>query len=78
MFYINKSELIYWTDHNPSGTNWGSNASGVTFTDVTSVSSESLQSGSDGSTVTMVKRKLLMKSLVTAINGRCISIYCYR
>ncbi len=30
----NKSQYIYWMDHNTSGTNWGSNASGTTFTAV--------------------------------------------
>jgi hypothetical protein len=48
----NKSELIYWTDHNSSGTNWGSNATGVTFTAVNVPTNESLSAGSDGSTVT--------------------------
>ena len=28
----NKSQQIYWMDHNTSGTNWGSNISGTTFT----------------------------------------------
>jgi phage tail sheath protein FI len=48
----NKSQYIYWTDHNDSGTNWGSNASGVTFTNVTTPTSDSLSAGSDGSAVT--------------------------
>jgi len=46
------SNYIYWMDHNPSGSNWGSTASGTTFTDVTNVSNVSLQSGSDGTTAT--------------------------
>src|SRR5210317_1893413 len=48
----NKSQYIYWTDHNDSGTNWGSNASGVSFTNVTTPTSDSLSAGSDGSAVT--------------------------
>src|SRR6056300_1308218 len=48
----NQSNYIYWTDHNTSGTNWGSNASGVTFTAVDTPTSESLSAGSNGSTVT--------------------------
>ena len=48
----NKSNYIYWMDHNSSGTNWGSAASGVTYTAVTAVSNVSLQSGADGSTRT--------------------------
>jgi phage tail sheath protein FI len=48
----NKSNYIYWMDHNTSGTNWGNNASGTTFTSVTTPTSESLSAGSDGSTVT--------------------------
>jgi phage tail sheath protein FI len=48
----NKSQYIYWTDHNSSGTNWGSNATGVTFTAVNTPTSESFTAGADGSTVT--------------------------
>ena len=48
----NKSSYIYWMDHNASGSNWGNAASGTTFTDVTSVSNVSLQSGSDGTAAT--------------------------
>ena len=44
-------------DHNASGTNWGSAAAGTTFTDVTAVSSVSLQSGSDGSAATIGQKK---------------------
>jgi phage tail sheath protein FI len=39
-------------DHNSSGTNWGSAASGVTYTAVTAVSNVSLSNGADGSTRT--------------------------
>ena len=48
----NQSNYIYWMDHNAGGSNWGSAASGTTFTDVTAVSAVSLQSGSDGSAAT--------------------------
>ena len=53
----NKSQQIYWMDHNTSGTNWGSNASGTTFTSVTTPTLESLSGGSDGSTVTDAELK---------------------
>ena len=48
----NKSSYIYWMDHNSSGSNWGTAASGTTFTDVTTVSNVSLQSGADGTAAT--------------------------
>ncbi len=48
----NQSNYIYWMDHNAGGSNWGSAASGTTFTDVTAVSAVSLQSGSDGTAAT--------------------------
>ena len=48
----NKSQYIYWTDHNTAGTNWGSASSGTTFTAVDTPTNESLSGGSDGSTVT--------------------------
>ena len=47
-----KSEYIYWTKHNASGTNWGNAASGTTFTAVNTPTSESMSGGSNGSTVT--------------------------
>ena len=53
----NKSKYIYWMDHNSSGSNWGSNASGTTFTAVTVPTLESLSGGSDGSTVTVGQKK---------------------
>ena len=53
----NKSQHIYWMDHNTSGTNWGSNASGVTFTSVTTPTLESLSGGSNGSTITDAQLK---------------------
>lgn len=53
----NKSKYIYWMDHNTSGSNWGSNVTGTTFTSVTSPTSESLSGGSDGSTVSTGQKK---------------------
>ena len=53
----NKSQQIYWMDHNTAGTNWGSNASGTTFTAVNTPTLESLSGGSDGSTVTDAELK---------------------
>ena len=53
----NKSQHIYWMDHNTSGTNWGSNASGTTFTAVDTPTLESLTGGADGSTVTNGQKK---------------------
>jgi len=48
----NKSNYIYWMDHNSSGSNWGNNASGTTYTAVNTPTDDSLSGGSDGSTVT--------------------------
>ena len=47
-----KSQYIYWTKHNSSGSNWGNAASGTTFTAVNSPTLSSLSGGSNGSTVT--------------------------
>ena len=44
-------------DHNTSGTNWGSNASGTTFTAVDTPTLESLSGGADGSSVTTGQKK---------------------
>ena len=53
----NKSNYIYWMDHNSSGSNWGSAVSGTTFTAVTCCfSNVSLQSGSDGSAATTAQK----------------------
>ena len=52
----NKSNNIYWMDHNSSGTNWGNSATGTTFTSVTDVSNISLANGSDGSTATTAQK----------------------
>ena len=48
----NKSQHIYWMDHNTAGTNWGNNASGTTYTAVNDPTLESLSGGSNGSTIT--------------------------
>ena len=48
----NKSSYIYWMDHNTSGSNWGSAATGTTFTAVNTPTLESLSGGAAGSTVT--------------------------
>ena len=48
---FNKSQYIYWTEHNVSGTNWGTAALNKDFTSVTAVSEASLSGGADGSTV---------------------------
>jgi len=53
----NRSQYVYWMDHNSSGSNWGSLASGLTFTAVTVPTVESLTNGSDGSTVTVGQKK---------------------
>ena len=52
-----KSQYVYWMDHNTSGTNWGSNASGTTFTAVDTPTLESLSGGADGSSVTTGQKK---------------------
>jgi len=52
-----RSKYVYWMDHNSGGTNWGNTASGTTFTAVTTPTLTSLQSGSDGSAVTVAQKK---------------------
>ena len=52
----NKSNFIYWMDHNSAGSNWGNAVSGTTFTAVTTISNVSLQSGSDGSAATTAQK----------------------
>ena len=53
----NKSQYVYWMDHNGSGTNWGDAALNKTFTSVTTVSNTSLSGGSDGSAATTGEKK---------------------
>jgi len=45
----NKSNYVFWMDHNTSGTNWGNAASATTFTAVDIPTSEALSGGADGS-----------------------------
>ena len=52
-----RSKYVYWMDHNSGGTNWGNTASGTTYTAVTTPTLTSLQSGSDGSAVTIAQKK---------------------
>ena len=52
-----KSQYVYWMDHNTSGSNWGSNASGTTFTAVDTPTLESLSGGANGSSVTTGQKK---------------------
>ena len=54
---LNKSKYIFWMDHNSGGSNWGNAASGTTFTAVTTPTLTSLQSGSDGSSITNAQKK---------------------
>ena len=51
-----KSQYVYWMDHNASGSNWGSAAASITYTAVTTPTSEALSGGSDGSTVSTGQR----------------------
>ena len=53
----NSSNYIFWMDHNPSGSNWGTAAQGTAFTDVTAVSNVSLSNGADGSSATTAQIK---------------------
>ena len=53
----NKSNYIYWMDHNTSGSNWGTAASGTTFTSVTTPTSESLSGGANGSAASDGQKK---------------------
>ena len=52
-----RSKYVYWMDHNSGGSNWGNTASGTTYTAVSTPTLTSLQSGSDGSAVTVAQKK---------------------
>ncbi len=52
-----RSKYVYWMDHNAGGSNWGNTASGTTYTAVSTPTLTSLQSGSDGSAVTIAQKK---------------------
>ena len=53
----NKSQYIYWMDHVATGSNWGSTASGTTFTALSLPFTRSLVSGADGSAVSNAELK---------------------
>ena len=53
----NQSQYIYWMDHVATGSNWGSTASGTTFTALSLPFTRSLVSGSDGSAVSNAELK---------------------
>ena len=48
----NKSNYVFWMDHNSSGTNWGNAAAGTSFTDVAVPTDESLSGGLEGTNST--------------------------
>jgi len=43
-----KSRYVWWTGHQPGGTNWGTAAAGLTFTAISSPFTASLSGGADG------------------------------
>jgi hypothetical protein len=47
-----RSEWIYWMDHLPAGTNWGTTAASKTFVTITPASTVSLSGGTDDFAVT--------------------------
>ena len=55
----NKSQYIYWTDHEATGKagNWGDPALGLTFTAVSALNDASLSAGADGSAATVAELK---------------------
>jgi phage tail sheath protein FI len=62
----NKSNYIYWMDHNSNGTNWGTAAAGLTFTDVATPTLESLTAGANGSAVTNGQMKSAFEKFADA------------
>ncbi len=62
----NKSNNIYWMDHNSAGTNWGTAAAGLTFTDVKTPTLESLTAGANGSAVTNGQMKSAFEKFADA------------
>jgi phage tail sheath protein FI len=62
----NKSNYIFWMDHNASGSNWGNAASGTTYTAVNTPSSESLSGGSNGSAITTGQLKTAYEKFADA------------
>ena len=79
----NQSQYIYWMDHNTSGSNWGSNASGTTFTAVNTPTLESLSAGADGSTRSVAELKIAYDKFVDSetvdfsllIAGKCTATH---
>jgi len=53
----NQSQYIYWMDHVATGSNWGSTATGTTFTALSLPFTRSLIDGADGSAVTNAELK---------------------
>ena len=53
----NKSNYIYWMDHNSGGTNWGTAAAGITFTAVNTPTNESMSAGANGTAATTAQLK---------------------
>jgi|TARA_B100001094_G_scaffold163373_1_gene158122 hypothetical protein len=53
----NKSQYIYWMDHVATGSNWGSTATGTTFTALSLPFTRSLISGADGSAASNAELK---------------------
>ena len=79
----NQSQYVYWMDHNTSGSNWGSNAAGTTFTAVNTPTLESLSAGADGSTRTVAELKTAYDKFVDSetvdfsllIAGKCTATH---
>ena len=79
----NQSQYVYWMDHNTSGSNWGSNAAGTTFTAVNTPTLESLSAGADGSTRSVAELKTAYDKFVDSetvdfsllIAGKCTATH---
>ena len=79
----NQSQYVYWMDHNTSGSNWGSNAAGTTFTAVNTATLESLSAGADGSTRSVAELKIAYDKFVDSetvdfsllIAGKCTATH---
>ena len=79
----NQSQYVYWMDHNTSGSNWGSNAAGTTFTAVNTPTLESLSAGADGSTRSVAELKIAYDKFVDSetvdfsllIAGKCTATH---
>ena len=51
-----RSKYVYWTDHDSTGSNWGTALAGLTFTAVNTPKKYSLAGGSDGNALTTGNR----------------------